>query len=107
MAKWQRCPSAAGPPRTRTHALGRPGLRLTGRVPADVAEVLLGDALLQQPHAHAVLPAQALLTLQGQNTGAESRLALPGEAPPPPPPLPCAAHTSGLTPREDPNADLG
>lgn len=40
-----------------------PGRRLTRRVPADVADVLLGDALLQQPHAHAVLPAEALFTL--------------------------------------------
>lgn len=45
------------------------GKRLTGRVPADVADVLLGDALLQQPHAHAVLPAEALFTLP-ENTGA-------------------------------------
>lgn len=37
--------------------LGRERGRLTRRVAADVADVLLGDALLQQPHARAVLPA--------------------------------------------------
>lgn len=37
---------------------------LTGRVAADVAGVLLRDALLQQPQAHAVLPAQTLVALR-------------------------------------------
>lgn len=42
--------------------------RLTRGVSADVADVLLRDAVLQQAHAHAVLPAQALFTLVGDRS---------------------------------------
>lgn len=51
---------------TRAQVSGRRAVgNLTRRVSADVAGVLLRDALLQQPQAHAVLPTQTLVTLPG------------------------------------------
>lgn len=84
-------------------------LRLTGGVPADVADVLLGDALLRQPHAHAVLPAQALFTLRGKKGSPGHTAAAPRQEATPPPLRGASGRRPHFQsyPTQGPNADLG